>query len=48
MTDHSYVLPVTRMGIPDGFIEHGTVDELQHICHMDIDSIVAAINQAYK
>ena len=48
MNDHGYVLPVTRMGIPDEFIEHGTVDELQHICHMDVDSIVAAINQACK
>ena len=48
MNDHGYTLPVTRMGIPDEFIEHGTVDELQHICHMDVDSIVAAINQAYK
>ena len=48
MNDHGYALPVTRMGIPDEFIEHGTVDELQHICHMDVDSIVAAINQAYK
>lgn len=48
MNDHGYALPVTRMGIPDEFIEHGTVDELQHICHMDVDSIVVAINQAYK
>lgn len=48
MNDHGYALPVTRMGIPDEFIEHGTVDELQHICHMDVDSIVAAINQACK
>ena len=48
MNDHGYTLPVTRMGIPDEFIEHGTVDELQHICHIDVDSIVAAINQAYK
>jgi len=48
MNDHGYALPMTRMGIPDEFIEHGTVDELQHICHIDVDSIVAAINQAYK
>ena len=48
MNDHGYALPVTRMGIPDEFIEHGTVDELQHICHMDVNSIVAAINQACK
>ena len=48
MNDHDYTEPVTRMGIPDEFIEHGTVDELQHICHIDVDSIVAAINQAYK
>ena len=48
MNDHGYTQPVTRMGIPDEFIEHGTVDELQHICHIDVDNIVAAINQAYK
>ena len=48
MNDHGYTQPVTRMGIPDEFIEHGTVDELQHICHIDVDSIVDAINQAYK
>lgn len=48
MNDHGYTHPVTRMGIPDEFIEHGTVDELQHICHIDVDSIVAAINQVYK
>lgn len=48
MNDHDYTQPVTRMGIPDEFIEHGTVDELQHICHIDVDNIVAAINQAYK
>lgn len=48
MNDHDYTQPVTRMGIPDEFIEHGTVNELQHICHIDVDSIVAAINQAYK
>lgn len=48
MNDHGYTQPVTRMGIPDEFIEHGTVNELQHICHIDVDSIVAAINQAYK
>ncbi len=48
MNDHGYTQPVTRMGIPDEFIEHGTVDELQYICHIDVDSIVAAINQAYK
>lgn len=48
MNDHGYTQPVTRMGIPDEFIEHGTVDELQHICHIDVESIVDAINQAYK
>lgn len=48
MNDHGYTQPVTRIGIPDEFIEHGTVDELQHICHIDVDSIVAAINQVYK
>lgn len=37
--DHGYTPEVIRMGIPDTFVEHGTVAELRHICHMDAESI---------
>ena len=25
MNDHGYLIPITRMGLPDNFVEHGTV-----------------------
>lgn len=31
---------VTILGIPDFFIEHGTVSELQHLCEIDVKSLV--------
>ncbi|RAR72923.1 1-deoxy-D-xylulose-5-phosphate synthase [Flavobacterium aciduliphilum] len=34
-----YSLPVTRLGIPDGFIPHGTVAELQARCGIDVEHI---------
>ncbi len=34
---------VTRLGIPDEFIEHGTLDELHHACGFDAESIAAKI-----
>ena len=34
--------PVTILGIPDQFIEHGTVEELRQMCGLDVESIVEA------
>ena len=48
LSDHSYTPTVKRMGMPDEFVEHGTVAELKRICNMDIDSIVAAIKETKK
>ena len=48
LSDHGYTPTVKRMGIPDEFVEHGTVAELKRICNMDIDSIVAAIKETKK
>jgi 1-deoxy-D-xylulose-5-phosphate synthase len=45
MNDHGYHPTVTRMGIPDEFIEHGTVAQLQKIVHIDPESIVSEINR---
>jgi 1-deoxy-D-xylulose-5-phosphate synthase len=38
-SENKYTIPVKTLGIPDKFIEHGTVEELQKICNIDADSI---------
>src|SRR5574344_78626 len=43
MNDNGYHPDIKRMGIPDKFIEHGTVDELRKITGLDICSIKKAI-----
>ena len=44
MNDHEYTPVVQRLGLPDtSFVEHGTVEELQHIVGIDIESIIKAI-----
>ena len=43
MNDHGYSPRVVRLGLPDKFVEHGTVQELQHIVGLDADSIASAI-----
>ena len=39
MSDHGYTPQIIRMGLPDAFVEHGSVPELQQIVGMDVDSI---------
>jgi 1-deoxy-D-xylulose-5-phosphate synthase len=47
MSDHGYSPAVTRMGLPDTFIEHGTVAQLRKIAGIDKESIRKEIkNQA--
>ena len=43
MNDHGYTPKVKRLGLPDKFIEHGTVKELQHIVGIDEEGIKKAI-----
>jgi 1-deoxy-D-xylulose-5-phosphate synthase len=43
MNDHNYTPKVTRLGLPDEFVEHGTVKELQHIVGIDEEGIKKAI-----
>ena len=37
-------IKVVNLGIPDTFIEHGSVQELQQICQLDVNSIINQIN----
>jgi len=39
MSDHGYTPHIARMGMPDYFVEQGTVQQLREICGIDIESI---------
>ena len=39
MADNSYTPNIERIGVPDTFIEHGTVQELYQLCGMDEEGI---------
>ncbi|MFT6747298.1 MAG: 1-deoxy-D-xylulose-5-phosphate synthase [Glaciecola sp.] len=43
MVDNGYSSQITRLGIPDRFIEHGTQEELHSECLYDTKNIVATI-----
>ena len=39
MNDHGFTPKITRVGMPDRFIEHGTIEQLKQLCGYDKDSI---------
>ncbi len=43
ISDHGFDAKVTRLGLPDAFVEHGTADELHHIVGLDAASIAGVI-----
>ena len=43
MNDHGYQPHITRLGLPDEFVEHGTVSELRRIVGLDAESIGLAL-----
>ena len=43
MADHGFRPRVTRMGLPDQFVEHGTVEQLKHIVGIDREAIIAQL-----
>ena len=45
MNDHGYQPKVVRLGLPDEFVEHGTVCELQHLVGIDADGIIKAVEE---
>ena len=45
MNDHGYQPKVVRLGQPDEFVEHGTVNELQHLVGIDADGIIKAVEE---
>ena len=45
MNDHGYTPTIVRMGLPDNFVEHGTVPQLMHIVGLDKEAIVKEITK---
>lgn len=45
MCDHGHNKQIIRMGLPDNFVEHGTVDQLHKIVGIDLESIKKQITQ---
>ncbi len=43
LADHGYKRQVYRLGVPDSFVPHGTVAELQRLCGLDSDAIYETI-----
>ncbi len=42
--DKKSPLSILNLGIPDNFIEHGSVEELQQICKIDVKNIINQLN----
>jgi 1-deoxy-D-xylulose-5-phosphate synthase len=36
---NDYINEVFLCGVPDTFVEQGTIDELQQLCNMDVDAL---------
>ena len=45
MSDQHYTCHIARLGLPDHFVEHGTVAQLQRIVGIDKEGIIQAVNQ---
>ena len=43
MSDHHFTPTITRLGLPDHFVEHGSVPQLKALTGLDDDSIAKAI-----
>ena len=41
-------VPVTLLGVPDHFVPHGSVAQLQHDCGIDVEGIISEIRAVHK
>ncbi len=48
MADHGLTPKVVRLGLPDEFVEHGSVEELHHLLGLDREGIARAIRECVK
>lgn len=47
MADNDYHPHIKRIGLPDNFVEHGSIKELYHLCGMDEEGINNTIIKQY-
>ena len=47
MADNDYYPHIKRIGLPDNFVEHGSIKELYHLCGMDEEGINNTIIKQY-
>ncbi len=45
MSDNNYSCKIHRLGVPDKFIHHGTIEELQELCGFNKEAIVKCIEK---
>lgn len=43
LSDHGFSTPVVRLGLPDQFVEHGSLAELHRLCGIDLEGIKKAL-----
>ena len=48
MTEHRFTPIVRRLGLPDRFVEHGSVEELRHIVGLDCEGIERQLEEMAK
>ena len=48
LAGHDAHARLLRLGLPDAFVEQGTVPQLQHQCGIDVESIVASVENMLK
>jgi 1-deoxy-D-xylulose-5-phosphate synthase len=44
--EHGYTTPIKTLGVPDQFIEHGSIAELQKLCGIDVESLISILKNA--
>ena len=45
MSDNNYTHQVSRLGVPDNFIHHGTQEELWKECGIDVNTIIKKVEK---
>ena len=48
LIENNYQIPLKRLGVPDSFVEHGTVEELKHELGYDAEGIEKVVIQLLK
>lgn len=48
MTEHRFTPIIRRLGLPDRFVEHGSVEELRHIVGLDCEGIEKQLEEIAK